>query len=79
MRLMSGKTLATWKVLKKQWEKGRLMKKMRCGEKLRKNSGNRAGLIKQIQDRCGGKVRQVRSTREQERGSTLEKELKMPQ
>lgn len=45
------------------------MKEMqcRCGGKVRpgRNSGNRAGLIKQKQDRWGGKHNLVRSTRKQ--------------
>ena len=31
------------------------------------NSGNRAGLIKQIQDRCGGKIMLVRKNRRGEK------------
>ena len=31
--------------------------------RMRRNSGNRAGLTKQTQDRCGGKIRLTRKNR----------------
>ena len=53
------------------WEEGRanegdVMQVRREGRPGR-NSGNRAGLINQIQDRCVGKLRLVRSTGKQKR------------
>ena len=42
----------------------------------RRNSGNRAGMIKRIWDRCGGKIRRVRGTR---KNRTLGKGQKMLQ
>lgn len=42
-------------------KKGRLVKEMQCRCRTGRNSGNRGGLIKQIQDRYGGKIRRARS------------------
>lgn len=35
------------------------------------NSGNRAGLIKQIQDRCGGKIMLVKKNRRVEKENNI--------
>lgn len=53
-------------------KKGRLVKEMQCRCRTGRNSGNRGGLIKQIQDRYGGKIRRARS-KKTGRITTLEK------